>query len=117
MTGLNGSCFVPGRQGLASTSVSRQKYPRRAPAGPRSTWGHEGISERSPSIKSQYQTQSAPQVQTYTRHQLEDGGLSKLEEMNDLLKTIEHRLVVTHSLGHTTGQAVAQSVVNVQLAG
>lgn len=53
---------------------------------------------------------------TYARHQLEHRGLGKLKQMHNLLKTLEHGLVIADSLGHTAGQAVAQSVVDVQLA-
>lgn len=54
---------------------------------------------------------------TYTRHQLEDRGLGKLEQVHHLLQTLEHRLVVTHGLGHTAGETVAQGVVDVQFTG
>lgn len=53
---------------------------------------------------------------TYTRHQLEHGSLSHFKELLNLLKTLEHRFIITNRLGHTTSKAVAQSVVDVQLA-
>jgi hypothetical protein len=36
--------------------------------------------------------------------------------MHNLLKALVHGFVITHSLGHTAGQAVAKGVIDVQLA-
>lgn len=35
--------------------------------------------------------------------------------MHNLLKTLEHGLIITHGLGHPTREAVAEGVVDVQL--
>lgn len=36
--------------------------------------------------------------------------------MHHFLQTLEHRLIVTHGLGHTACQAVAQRVIDVKFA-
>lgn len=52
---------------------------------------------------------------TYTRHQLEYRSLSHLKQLHHLLKTPKHRLVITNSFRHTTGQAVTQGMFDVEL--
>lgn len=117
MSVLTGSCFVQGHLVLGSRNVRRRRCRRRVPAGPRSTWGHGGISGRSPEIKVSAEYNLHGGGETYTGHQLEHRCLSELEQMHNLLQALEHGLVITHGLGHTAGQAVAQSVVDVQFAG
>ena len=53
---------------------------------------------------------------TYARHQLEDRGLGHLKQLHNLLETLEHSVIITHRFGHTAGQAIAQSVINIKLA-
>ena len=53
---------------------------------------------------------------TYTRHQLKHGSLSHFKKLLNFLKTLKHRFVIANRLCHTASKAIAQSVVDVQLA-
>lgn len=52
----------------------------------------------------------------YARHQLEDRGLRIPEQADNLLQALQQGVVVTNGSSHTSGQAVAQIVIDVQLA-
>lgn len=53
---------------------------------------------------------------TYTRHQLEHGSLRHFKQLFNLLKALKHRFVITNRFRHAASQAVAQCMVDVELA-
>lgn len=54
--------------------------------------------------------------ETYTRHQLEDRGLCHLKELNNLLETLQHGLVISNGAGHAASQAGTQRMIDIELA-
>lgn len=53
---------------------------------------------------------------TYGGHKFENGELGGFEQLDDVGEGLDHGGVVADRAGHATGQAVAQSMVDVQLA-
>ena len=53
---------------------------------------------------------------THTSHQLEDRGLSLLEKLRDLLKTVDHRTILSNGFRHSGCELVAKQVVDVEFA-
>ena len=53
---------------------------------------------------------------TYTRHQLEHGSLRHFKQLLNFLEALEHRFIIPNRFSHAAGQAVAQRMVDVELA-